>query len=136
MNLYQNEKNLAISSTCYGDIGNLKILQSDWLRAFWPISSELDFSRTWSLCRNTENKTKFHYRTNSGKINVRNFSINSKNFIFGPFSPIFGLKKMALSSSYGFLTRYQNLEKIVIQRAGKQEPFGYDRGPKNTRLMY
>lgn len=102
VNLYEHANNRAISLICFEKIVDFKILQSNWLRAFWPISSELDFSRTWSLCRNTENETKFHYRTNSGKINVRNFSINSKNLIFGPFSPIFGLKKWLCHLHMGF----------------------------------
>ena len=34
MNLYEHVKNQAISLICPGDIDDLKILQSDWLRAF------------------------------------------------------------------------------------------------------
>ena len=45
MTLYQHTKNQAFSSFCSGDIGNLKILQSDWTRAFRPISHEPDFSQ-------------------------------------------------------------------------------------------
>ena len=37
------------------------MLQSDWLRAFWPMSQEPDFSQVWDLCKNTER--------NSEKIN-------------------------------------------------------------------
>ena len=47
INLYQHAKNQAFSSLCSGDIVNLKILQSDWSRAFWPISQEPDFSQVW-----------------------------------------------------------------------------------------
>ena len=35
----------AVSSICSGEIVDLKILQSDWLRAFWPISQEQNFSQ-------------------------------------------------------------------------------------------
>ena len=69
MNLHQYEKNQAFSSFCSRDIVNIKILQSDWLRAFWPISQESEFSQVWDLCKNTANITKFHYRPNSDKIN-------------------------------------------------------------------
>ena len=34
----------AFSSLCSGDLVNLKILQSEWPRAFWLISQEQDFS--------------------------------------------------------------------------------------------
>ena len=37
MNLYHHAKNQAISSICFGGVIDLKILQSDWLRAFLPI---------------------------------------------------------------------------------------------------
>ena len=69
MNLYQYAKNQAFSSFCSRDIVNLKILQSDWLTAFWPISQEPDFSQVWDLCKNTANIIKFLYRPNSEKIN-------------------------------------------------------------------
>ena len=32
---------------------NLKILQADWPRAFWPITQEPDFSQVWDVCKNT-----------------------------------------------------------------------------------
>ena len=69
MNLYEHVKNQAISLICPGDIDDLKILQSDWLRAFQPISQKQDFSKILDLCTNTVNSTNFHYRTNSVKIN-------------------------------------------------------------------
>ena len=53
------QKILVFSSFCSRDIVNLKILQSDWLRAFWPISQEPDFSQVWDLCNNTANIIKF-----------------------------------------------------------------------------
>ena len=43
MNLYQHAKNEAVSSIGSAQIIDLKILQSDWLRAFWPIPQEQDF---------------------------------------------------------------------------------------------
>ena len=38
LNFYQHEKNEAVSLICSGEINDIKILQSDWLRAFWPTS--------------------------------------------------------------------------------------------------
>ena len=72
-NLYQHAQNQANSLICSGDMVNLKILPSDWLRKFWPISQEPEFSQMSDLCRNTANNIIFHYRTNSVKINDKIF---------------------------------------------------------------
>ena len=69
MDLHQYAKNQAFSSFCSSDIVNLKILQSEWLRAIWPISWEPEFPQVWDLCKNTANIIKFFYRPNSEKIN-------------------------------------------------------------------
>ena len=47
------QKNEAVSSICSGEIVDLKILQSDWLRAFWPISQKQDFSQ-YRICAGTQ----------------------------------------------------------------------------------
>ena len=69
MNLHKYAKNEALLSFCSRDMASLKILQSDWSRAFWPISQEPEFSQVWDLCKNTANIIKFLYRPNSEKIN-------------------------------------------------------------------
>ena len=38
MNLHSQAKNAAVLSICSGE------MQSDWVRAFWPIYQEQDFS--------------------------------------------------------------------------------------------
>ena len=48
-------------------------MQCDWLRTFWFISQELEFSQIWDLGRNTANNLNFHYRKNSVKINDKIF---------------------------------------------------------------
>ena len=45
VNLHQHAKNEADSSICSGEL-ILKTHPSDWLRAFWPVSREQDFSQT------------------------------------------------------------------------------------------
>ena len=45
VNLYQNAKKEAVSSICFGERVDLKILQSNWLRAFWSTSQQQDFSQ-------------------------------------------------------------------------------------------
>ena len=52
MNLHKYAKNQAISSICSGDMADIKILQSDWLREFWSISQEPGFPHIRELCRN------------------------------------------------------------------------------------
>ena len=44
MNLYQHAKCQPVSSTCFGDMADIEMLESDCLRTFWPISKELDIS--------------------------------------------------------------------------------------------
>ena len=78
------EKNQAFSSFCFRDMVDLEILQSDWPRAFWPISQETDSSQVWNLCKNTVNNTNFLYIPTPEKKRQK-FPIISKNPIFGPF---------------------------------------------------
>ena len=75
VNLYQHAKNEAVSSICSGEMIDLKILQSEWLKTFWPLSQEQDLSQTENLCRNTANNINlhYHYKTNSRKINDQIF---------------------------------------------------------------
>ena len=73
VNLYQHAKNEVVSSICSEEMLAFKILQSEWLGAFWPISEEQFFSQIEDLYRNTVNKINFNYRTNSGKTNYQIF---------------------------------------------------------------
>ena len=50
-------KNEIVSSICSGEIVHLEILQFDWLRGFWLISQEQDFSLR--ICAGNKN---FQYR--------------------------------------------------------------------------
>ena len=74
--MYQYTKNQAFSSFCSRDIADLKILQSDWPRAFWPISTEPDFFQVWDLCKNSTSNITFLYRPKSEKKQRLNFPIN------------------------------------------------------------
>ena len=119
MNFYQHVKNEAVSSICSGEIVDWKILQSHWLRAFWPISQKQDFSQY--LGRITANNITFYYRTNSVKINDEFlFKIKKPYFwpIVGPFSQFLEQKKFFLktpdlscTTSQGFQAPSQNSEK-------------------------
>ena len=59
VNLYQHIKNEAVSSICSGEMLDLKIPQSEWLRAFWPVSQEQSFSQIENLYRKTTNNINF-----------------------------------------------------------------------------
>ena len=61
VNLYQHAKNEAASLICSGEMLDLKILLSEWLRGFRPISHK-DFFQIKDLCRKTTNNINFHYR--------------------------------------------------------------------------
>ena len=87
----------------------LKILQSDWLRTFWPISQEPEFSQMWDLCRNTANNINFHYRKHSVKINDKMFQHIQKNPVFGPFLthfPNFWSKKRFFEKSGSVMHKF------------------------------
>ena len=51
VNMYQHAEDETVSSICSGEIVDFKIVQSDWLRAFWPLSQEQNFSRYRSCAR-------------------------------------------------------------------------------------
>ena len=67
MYLYQYAKIQAFSLLCSKSRVDLKILQSDWSRRFWPKSWEPDFSQVWDLCKNTAINISFLYRPNPEK---------------------------------------------------------------------
>ena len=86
------QKNQTFSSIFSRDIVDLKILQSDWPRAFWPISQEV-YSQVWDLCNNTINNINFFCRPNSEKINAKFSNAIKKTLFlahFLPFSPFWG----------------------------------------------
>ena len=53
-------KNDLVSSICSGEMVHLKLLETDWLRAFWPIAQDKTFSKRWDLHRNRVNNIRFH----------------------------------------------------------------------------
>ena len=50
--LYQHAKNEAVSSICSAEIVDLKVLRSDWLRIFWPLSRNKIFPK-YRICAGT-----------------------------------------------------------------------------------
>ena len=103
---------------------DLKILESVWLRAFWAISQEQEFSNVWDLCRNAGNNINSHYRPNSVQINDQFFN-KLKNLFLANFWPVFSVlgainffaRNQALSrtTSYGFLAPCQIYKKLMVK---------------------
>ena len=85
------EKSSLFLSICSWDIVDLKILQSDWPRGFWPVSQELDFFQVWNLHRNPANNIHLDYRPNSKKLITKFSNILKKPYFLAHF-PIFGAK--------------------------------------------
>ena len=94
INLNQNEKTHAFSSFYFKDSVNLKIMQSDWSTAFWPLSEEPYFSQVGGLYKNTTNIIKSLYGRSSEKLMIK-FSNKFKKPWFWPIFPIFRIKKIS-----------------------------------------
>ena len=94
MNFYQHAKHQAISSISSDGVFDLKILQFEWLRAFWPTNiwgSSVFLNDTF--CRYTADHINFWFRANAVKIWDQIFSINSKSFILAHVCSIFPVLK-------------------------------------------
>ena len=59
VNLHQHAKNEDVSLISSGEIIDLKTLESDWLRVFWPISRVQDFFPKHRICPGTQHIIKF-----------------------------------------------------------------------------
>ena len=130
------EIRLFISPICSEDKVDYKILQSDWLRIFFPLFQEETFSQIWGLersIRSTKIGTQqkyviFLYITNSVKINEKIFQIIQKR-CFWSFSQFwvqnFLYQRLWLSctNSCRFLASCQNLERSndTIPTPGQME---------------
>ena len=118
VNLYHHAKSVAVSSICSGEIVHLKILQSDWLRASWPIFQKQNFSQIWDLCRNTANNVRFFYKTNSVKTNDQIFSwISNPPYLvyFQSISLIVGAKEIFpkyLAVTNNFIRVFSTMQKL------------------------
>ena len=97
------------------------MLQSEWLRTFWPISQEPEFSQICDLCRNKANNINFHYKTNSAKINDKIFQYIKKTPFLAHFPNFWGknffLENPALSRKTSWvssiMTKFR--KKLMIQ---------------------
>ena len=88
INLRTHTKYQVNSSIRPWDIAKLKILHSDWSRAFLSISQELELLQVWKFYREVANGERFHFRPNPRKANDKIFKNPEKPY-FGPIFPIF-----------------------------------------------
>ena len=99
---YQNE-----TSSLSRDISNQRILQSHWLRGFWAINRELDFSQTWYFRRMIEKHNSFHFRTLLAKTNDSILRKCPKTLILGTFGQIWAeqdfFRKIRLCHFFAFM---------------------------------
>ena len=65
--------------------GYLKILLSDWSRAFWPISHFPKIFSKYGICAWIKQILQYFFIDQIQKKLMTKFSINSKNPVFGPF---------------------------------------------------
>ena len=72
-------------------INDWSILQSDWLRAFWPVNQELKFLQIRNRCRQIAKSMIFHLTPNPEKSHAKSFA-KPKSPYFRPILPIFGQK--------------------------------------------
>ena len=72
----------------FWDITFYRILQFDWVAAFWPITQEPEFCQIWDWWWNISTNISFHFGLFPGKINHNIFQKTPKN-LFRPFCTLF-----------------------------------------------
>ena len=91
--VYQYARNKLHHSLFSYHVTFQRILQFDWMTAFWPITRDRKFCQmSWW---NINNNISFHFRLFPRKITWQKFSKNPKKPILGPFCPILGKNKFS-----------------------------------------
>ena len=117
------------SSICYRDKIDLKILKSDWLKAFLSISQALRTSQIRDLSRNTANNTKFDYKTNCFQ------KLQKKQFLAHSFAnfPHFG--KFLFSKNSGSVARNYIWVSNTIPKSTKKTMIQFQENALTNRLI-
>ena len=114
----------------HAKIFDLKILPADWLRAFWPISLESNFSQMLILYRNIANNINFNH--------IPNAEIQSQEILMIKFFNNFKTKylrqnfflKKSGCHAHGFPTPWSNSKKMPRNQdgrmAGQTDPISQD----------
>ena len=92
------------------DITFSRILQLDWLTAFWSITWGPQFSRIWDWWWNISNNISFNFKLLPRETNDRIFQKIQKVLgpFWGPFCANFGQKWIFLDKSLLWVFRYSN----------------------------
>ena len=85
------------------DIGDQRTLQSDWVTAFWPISSVPEFSRH-RVCTGRKNNKIFCNRVLSARHNEKNFTKTLKKTYFCPIFVQFCPQNKTFREKFGSAT--------------------------------
>ena len=80
--MQKKKRNTCITSK---DIDDQIILQSDWMRAFSPITCEPEFPQIWGLCKKTENCDALPFRLLPAKSKKNQLHFGSLMGSFCPF---------------------------------------------------
>lgn len=79
------------------DIDDQRILRSDWMRAFWPVTCQTNFSQLQILYRKTKNFKVFQFRLLPAKSNEKKYE-NLRKLYFEPFLSILGQTTICLGN--------------------------------------
>ena len=108
------------------DIDDQRILRSDWIRSFWPVTCQTNFSQLQILYRKTKNFKVFQFRLLPAKSTEKKYE-NLKKLYFEPFLSILGQTticlgnpSLSLFSVSRFLSLRNNSEKKIMNRVQKR----------------
>lgn len=79
------------------DIDDQRILRSDWMRAFWPVTCQTNFSQLQILYRKTKNFKVFQFRLLPAKSNEKKYE-NLRKLYFEPFLSILAQTTICLGN--------------------------------------
>ena len=132
--VYLHAKNKLHHSLHSWDITFQRILQFDWLTAFWPITWEPEFCQIWNRWWNINNNISFHFRLFPRKTNDRFFQKIQKILFrghFWHFLPKFGQENFFLEKRALSVFRYSN----SLPLCQKSEKNNWAISEENAELM-
>ena len=103
------------------DITFYRIMQFDWLTAFWPITRDPEFCQMWDWWWNINSNIIFHSRLLPRKTNGKNFQKNKKKHILGPFWSLFVQIWQKLAFLEKRLRQFLNIRIIYLPSRQKSE---------------
>ena len=123
--VYLHAKNKLHHSLLSWKITFYRILQFDWLTAFWPITREPEFCQIWDWWWNINNNIGFHFKLFPGKNNDNIFQKVQKTYlaaIWALFAQIWTKMNFPEKRALSVIT-YSNYIPLC-QKSGKTiEPF-------------